>query len=50
MICDNCNKKFDCIEPCKKAIAWEDLDQKYYLKKYEAKGLGMNLFWRKDKK
>jgi hypothetical protein len=52
--CEGCKKAFECfmsnLDPCKRVVKWEDLDQKYYLKKYESKGLGMNLFWRKDKK
>ena len=40
MTCNNCEKVFDCVSPCKKAIAWQPLEDKFYQKNYRAQGIG----------
>lgn len=39
--CDNCEKQWDCYEPCNKVIAWQELQEKDRCKEkdYIAKGI-----------
>lgn len=32
MICDTCEKKHYCEDPCKEAVAWKDLGDEYRIK------------------
>jgi hypothetical protein len=51
--CKDCKKAFECFisdsDPCKRVMKYEKMDDKYYIKDYKAKGLGMNLFWSREK-
>jgi hypothetical protein len=42
MTCDNCEDKFDCYEPCKQAIGWKPLEDKYYVRNYRPVGININ--------